>query len=148
MSRPRLIETTKFGGCRDWDSSRLKNLEDVETETHRDSSKGVETETETETESLATHCSWVLMSSNNCHERSWAVMSRHDQSGALINMMPWCHDHSFLLMRTHENSAMNTHETHQAKDPYSQMFLSALECSWALLKDTECTSVLKGLIQQ
>ena len=51
MSRPRLIETKKFGGCRDRDSSRLKNLEDVETETHRDSSKGVETETE----SLATH---------------------------------------------------------------------------------------------
>ena len=53
MSRPRLIETKKFGGCRDRDSSRLKNLEDVETETHRDSSKGVETETE----SLPTH--WV-----------------------------------------------------------------------------------------
>ena len=53
MSRPRLIETKKFGGCRDRDSSRLKNLEDVETETHRDSSKDVETETETE--SLATH---------------------------------------------------------------------------------------------
>ena len=66
MSRPRLIETLKFGGCRDRDSSRLRNLEDVETETHRlkqfedvetetdrDSSKGVETETETE--SLATH---------------------------------------------------------------------------------------------
>ena len=37
MSRPRLIETLKFGGCRDRDSSRLRNLEDVETETHRDS---------------------------------------------------------------------------------------------------------------
>ena len=33
---------------------RLKNLEDVETETDRDSPKGVETETETK--SLATHC--------------------------------------------------------------------------------------------
>ena len=53
MSRPRLIETKKFGGCRDRDSSRLKKFEDVETETDRDSSKGVETETETE--SLATH---------------------------------------------------------------------------------------------
>ena len=55
MSRPRLIETKKFRGCRDRDSSRLKNLEDVETKTDRDSSKGVKTETETETESLATH---------------------------------------------------------------------------------------------
>ena len=54
MSRPRLNETQEFGGCRDRDSSRLKNLEDVETETDRDSPKGVETETETE--SLATHC--------------------------------------------------------------------------------------------
>ena len=44
MSRPRLIETKKFGGCRDRDSSRLKKFEDVETETDRDSSKGVETE--------------------------------------------------------------------------------------------------------
>ena len=48
----RLIETKKFGGCRDQDSLRLKNLEDVEIETHGDSSKGVETQTE----SLATHC--------------------------------------------------------------------------------------------
>ena len=54
MSRPRLIETKEFGGCQNRDSSRLKNLQDVETETHRDSSKGVETETDTE--SLATHC--------------------------------------------------------------------------------------------
>ena len=36
MSRPRLIETEKFLGCRDRDSSRLRNLLDVETETHRD----------------------------------------------------------------------------------------------------------------
>ena len=51
ISRPRLIETLKIGGCRDRDSSRLNKFEDVETETDRDSSKGVETETE----SLATH---------------------------------------------------------------------------------------------
>ena len=55
MSRPRLIETKKFGGCQGRDSSRLKNFEDVETETNRDSSKGVKTETETE--SFAIH--WV-----------------------------------------------------------------------------------------
>ena len=30
-------ETMKFGGCRDRDSSRLRNFEDVKTETHRDS---------------------------------------------------------------------------------------------------------------
>ena len=36
MSRPRLIETKKFLGCRDRDSSRLRNFLDVETETHRD----------------------------------------------------------------------------------------------------------------
>ena len=36
MSRPRLIETEKFVGCRDRDSLRLGNLADVETETHRD----------------------------------------------------------------------------------------------------------------
>merc|ERR1711915_129396 len=36
MSRPRLIETWIFAGCRDRDSSRLGNLLDVETETHRD----------------------------------------------------------------------------------------------------------------
>ena len=54
MSRPRLNETLKFGGCQDRDSLRLRNLDDVEIEAPRDSSKGVETETETE--SLATHC--------------------------------------------------------------------------------------------
>ena len=36
MSRPRLIETRKFCGCRDRDSSRLGNSLVVETETHRD----------------------------------------------------------------------------------------------------------------
>ena len=33
MSRPKLDETQKFGGSQDQDS-RLKNLEDVETDTH------------------------------------------------------------------------------------------------------------------
>ena len=32
MSRPRLIETEKFLGCQDQDSSRLENFLDVETE--------------------------------------------------------------------------------------------------------------------
>ena len=36
FKRQRLNETGKFVGCRDWDSSRLRNLLDVETETHRD----------------------------------------------------------------------------------------------------------------
>ena len=36
MSRPRLIETGIYVGCRDRDSSRLRNFLDVETETHRD----------------------------------------------------------------------------------------------------------------
>ena len=36
MSRPRLIETKKFLGCRDRDSSRLRNFLDVETKTHWD----------------------------------------------------------------------------------------------------------------
>jgi len=36
MSRPRLIETWIYVGCRDRDSSRLRNFLDVETETHRD----------------------------------------------------------------------------------------------------------------
>ena len=45
MSRPRLIETRKFCGCRDRDSSRLRNSLVVETETSRDWTKVVETET-------------------------------------------------------------------------------------------------------
>ena len=45
LSRPRLIETKKFLSCRDRDSSRLANLVVVETETHRDWTKVVETET-------------------------------------------------------------------------------------------------------
>ena len=36
MLRPRLIETGKFIGYRDRDSSRLRDFLDVETETHRD----------------------------------------------------------------------------------------------------------------
>merc|ERR1712163_104553 len=36
LSRPRLIETGKFCGCRDRDSSRLGISVVVETETHRD----------------------------------------------------------------------------------------------------------------
>ena len=36
MSRLRLVETEIFLGCRDRDSSRLRNFSDVETETHRD----------------------------------------------------------------------------------------------------------------
>ena len=36
MSRPRLIKTGKFLGCRDRDLSRLRNFLDVKTETHRD----------------------------------------------------------------------------------------------------------------
>ena len=36
MLRPRLIETRKFCGCRDRNSSRLGNSLVVETETHRD----------------------------------------------------------------------------------------------------------------
>ena len=39
------METLIFQSCRDQDSSRLKNLEVVETETHRDWPKVVETET-------------------------------------------------------------------------------------------------------
>ena len=38
MSRP-THQTKKFGGCQDQATSRLKNFEDVETETDRDSSK-------------------------------------------------------------------------------------------------------------
>ena len=45
MLRLRLIETEKFLGCRDRDSSRLGNLLDVETETSRDWAKDVDTET-------------------------------------------------------------------------------------------------------
>ena len=45
MSRPRLIETEKFLGCRDRDSSRLGKSMDVETETSRDWAKDVDTET-------------------------------------------------------------------------------------------------------
>ena len=36
ISRPRLNETERFLGCRDRDSSRLRNFLDVETETHWD----------------------------------------------------------------------------------------------------------------
>ena len=45
MSRPRLIETLIFQSCQDRDSARLQTLEVVETETHRDWAKVVETET-------------------------------------------------------------------------------------------------------
>ena len=45
MLRPRLIETIKFCGCRDRDSSRLGISVVVETETSRDWTKVVETET-------------------------------------------------------------------------------------------------------
>ena len=45
VSRPRLIETKEFPSCRDRDLSRLDNLVVVETETHRDWMKIVETET-------------------------------------------------------------------------------------------------------
>ena len=45
VSRPRLIETGKFCGCRDRDSSRLGISVVVETETSRDWTKVVETET-------------------------------------------------------------------------------------------------------
>ena len=45
VSRPRLIETKEFPSCRDRDLSRLENLVVVETETHRDWMKIVETET-------------------------------------------------------------------------------------------------------
>ena len=45
VSRPRLIETKEFPSCRDRDLSRLDNLVVVETETHRDWMKVVETET-------------------------------------------------------------------------------------------------------
>ena len=45
LSRPRLIETKEFFSCRDRDSSRPENLVVVETETHRDWTKVVETET-------------------------------------------------------------------------------------------------------
>ena len=43
MSRPSLNETGKFLGCRDQDSSRLRNLLDVETMTSRDWTKDVDT---------------------------------------------------------------------------------------------------------
>ena len=36
MSTSRLINTKKFFGCRDQDSSRLRNFLDVEIETHQD----------------------------------------------------------------------------------------------------------------
>ena len=42
MLRPRLNQTKTLGGCPDRDSSRLKNMDDVETETNRYSSNGVE----------------------------------------------------------------------------------------------------------
>ena len=45
MSQPRLIETEKFLGCQDRDSSKLGNLMDVGTETSRDWAKDVDTET-------------------------------------------------------------------------------------------------------
>ena len=45
MLRPRLIETGKFGGCRDRDSLRPGKSMGVETETNRDWAKDVETET-------------------------------------------------------------------------------------------------------
>ena len=65
MSRPRLIETGKFRGCRDQDSSRLENLVVVETETDRDLTKVVETETLTRVSSKS---------------RSRKIMSSLDQS--------------------------------------------------------------------
>ena len=36
MSRPRLIKTETFFGCRDPDSLRWRNFLNVETETHQD----------------------------------------------------------------------------------------------------------------
>ena len=45
MSRPRLIESEKFLGCRDQDSSRLGNLLDVKTETSQNWTKDVDIET-------------------------------------------------------------------------------------------------------
>jgi len=45
MSRPRLVKTEIFLGCRDRDSSRLGKSMDVETETSRDWAKYVDTET-------------------------------------------------------------------------------------------------------
>ena len=53
MSRQRLIKAKNFGGCQDPDSSRLKNVEVVGTETDQHSKKCVETKTKTE--SLNTH---------------------------------------------------------------------------------------------
>ena len=43
MSRLRLIETEKFLGCRDRDSSRLGDLLEVKTETSRDWTKDADT---------------------------------------------------------------------------------------------------------
>ena len=48
-----------------------KNLEGVETETDRDSSKGVETETE----SLATHCVNTLQKSTQGNAKSVSIVS-------------------------------------------------------------------------
>ena len=45
LSRLRHIETKEFSSCRDRDSARPENLLVVETETHRDWTKVVETET-------------------------------------------------------------------------------------------------------
>ena len=62
MSRPRLLETKKFLGCRDRDSLRLGNLMDVETETRRDWAKDVYMETPSRLSLISAPQSLVLRS--------------------------------------------------------------------------------------
>ena len=45
--KPILIDAKKFTGCRDKNSLRIQNLEDIKTETDQDSPKGFEIKTKT-----------------------------------------------------------------------------------------------------
>ena len=84
MSRPRLIETGKFLGCRDWDSSifekflgcrdryssRLGKLMDVETQISRDWAKDVDTET-------PSRLSLISAPNRIHHPKGWSPPAEH-----------------------------------------------------------------------
>ena len=81
MSRPRLIETEKFLGFRDRDSSRLGNLMDVETETSRDWAKDVDTETPSRLSLISDSANRHVDGGSREEEVHWSV---HDRSKCRI----------------------------------------------------------------
>ena len=101
------------------------------------------------------------------HKHPWLMYGTNDQPWALMIMVPWCHEHYWAALSSHEHSwawhfgtlsaykhswawyhgALSTYENSwhhftilMSTSEYFRVLQSTSECSWMLMSAHECSS--------